>query len=512
MVRRLLALLLSVAPVAAQAAPRTLVASSTHFTIYADQDEASLRTFAESLESYDAVLRRLTGVQNSDDDVVPLTIFVREDQSDLDAGPNVLGYYRATAAGALAVVPQKVRGISVDSVPRIVLFHEYAHHFTLQNFPWLYSPWSVEGLAEFYSTIELGDGTATIGKPEPLRIRALKSRQLTALRYLLAPGERGLSSEQVSDLYASAWLLVHYLTLSKERGGQIDAYLRTRSSGANEEAAFQTALRASIPTIDRELRKYFSTGSLSYRVIERPPAVPVAIRPVTAGEAAAIDMIPRLRLVQVYASQATDKTTKVDRRWIANAADRLADKGRGLVRRFPDDPTVLEVAAESAALAGDWDDARAAATHLLELSPKSSRARLVLAQVAVGAAPAGDAAAAAAARKEILAANRARPNDPLPLIANFRSYADRGATIPQNAVDGLFRAYQLVPQDERVRLMLAREWINRKIYPQAAELLRPIAFDPHESPNQQEAKTLLAAIPPAAPATGPAAAPAPRTP
>lgn len=499
--RRLLALTLALAPVTALAAPKMRVASSVHFTVYAEQDEPALRAFAADLETYDAVLRRLTGARRDDGDTVPLTVFVRADERALDAGWGVLGYYLPTAAGPFVVVPQKVNGFRMQAVPRIVLFHEYAHHFTLQNDPSLYAPWCIEGLAEFYSTIELGPQTVSVGKPEPLRISTLRQPMRATLERLLSPGDRPLTYQQVDELYARGWLLIHYLTLSPERRGQIDTYLKARSGGASEEEAFRK-LGTTVAGMDAELRRYFKTGELAFGTVDRPAIGPVTVRDAREGEAAAIALIPDLRFLQQRDGQATAKTTRAERGITRDLAARLAGKARGIARRFPDDPTAQELLGEAALLAGDLDVARDAAVRTLELEPGSARAHLVLAGVA--GAP-GDAAAIAAARKEILAANRVAPDDPQPLIANYRSYFDRGVTPPQNAVDGLARAYQLAPQDDRVRVLLAREWIARKLFRQAGDLLRPVAFAPHKGLNRDEAKELLATLP------GPAEAPPPTT-
>lgn len=496
MIRRMVAAACALALSTQTADAKMLVASSPHFTVYADQDEPSLRRFAEELEGYDAVLRALTGVKADGDDIVPLTVHVRGDEYDVGGGYGVLGYYYAAAAGAFAVVPRKLHGFGVDSIPRIVLFHEYAHHFTYQNFPSLYAPWCVEGLAEFYSTVELGDGTATIGRPEPLRVRTLNGRWWTTLRHLLSPGDRPLTGGQTDELYARAWLLVHYLTLSKQRGGQIDGYLRARARHGTEEAAFRAALGTTVSAMDEELRRYYATRTLGYGTVQRPPTAAVAIRDATPGEAAADKLLPWLRILQTARDGfAPGKEGANDRRQLLTDARRLVGKARAQARKFAEDPTVQLLLAESEAVAGNYGEARAAAERTLRLSPANARAHLVLAEATLAAAPAGDAAALAAARGEIVRANHAAPNDPLPLIANYRSYAGRGTPVPPRAIDGLYRAHQLAPQDNIVRILLAGEWIAAKRFAPAATLLRPVAFSPHDSPARKQAQALLASVP-----------------
>lgn len=526
--RSLLFALFALVSSAASAAPEMRVAKTPHFTIYAGMTQADIRRFAQQLEDYDAVLRKLTGIA-PDTPPVPLTLYVRPDARDDDFGYGVLGLYRPVAAGPLALVPLRVYGFAtdgtslMDGVARIVLFHEYAHHFVLQHFPALYSPWFVEGIAEFYSTVELTETQAILGKPEPLRIGTL-ARQIADLRLLLVPSDKGLNGSQTSELYARAWLLVHYLTLSKQRGGQINTYIRTRNSGASEDKAFQVAFGTTIPAMDNELQAYFKARSLSFAVIDRPRVSPeIEVRDATAGEIALARIVPRLRMMQSAEEGLTAyKTSRVTRNRVEHFAGRLALDARAMGRKLPDDAQVQTIVAEAQLVADREEDARAAATRALQLDPKNARAQLVMARLALGALQPGDTAGVAAARKMIVAANRAAPDDPLPLAAYYQSFADYKLTPTRNAVDGLERAFELAPQDDKLRMLVATEAVAAKNYTRAAELLRPVAFDPHPGPRRDQAQKLLAALPDniaAAPAavgntaaaTGPAAAPAPRT-
>jgi hypothetical protein len=487
-------LMLVLCPWAAEAAPM-LVASSSHFRIFSNQSDAQLRSFAGQLERYDALLHHITGIQD-DTSVPPLTIYVVTDPSDVGMGSNILGYYASFAAGPFAVVPRKVYGISTAGVPQIVLFHEYAHHFMLQNFPALYSPWFVEGFAEFYSTTQITDTGANIGQPEPLRINDLMLNWTTSLPYLLAPGDKALTVAQTSELYARAWLLVHYLTLSSRRGGQISAYLKARSGGMGEEAAFQAAFHVSIQDMDKELRTYFAPHQLPYAAVDAPASGVVSVRPASAGEVALTKLVPRLRWLQNDEDWlATSKPGIADKISVEHHADQLAADARVAGRKQPDDMALQTIVAECELAAGQMDAARETASAILKVQPGDARAHLALGMAIIAGAKPGDMSAVLDGRKEIVAANRAAPDDPMPLIAYYRSFADHGLQPTALAVQGLERAQQLAPQDEQVRLMLAREEIALKRYRAAATLLRPVAFAPHPGPRRDEAQKLLASLP-----------------
>ncbi len=504
----------------ASAAPPMLVATSPHFRIFATEKEGDLRARAEGLERYHAVLHRLTGTRDTDD-IVPLTIYVVHDQGAIGAGWNILGYYSAPAAGPFIVVPDKVHGYHTDELPQIILFHEYAHHFMLANFPTLYSPWFVEGFAEFYSTADVSGTDATVGKPELLRIHTLMDHWTTPLASLIVPGEHSLTGLQTDQLYARAWLMVHYLTLSKQRGGQIEAYLKARSGGQTEPDAFQTAFHTSIDGMDGELKAYFATHQLSYVELATPVGETVSVRPATPGETAMADMTPDLRALQEEkAAFAVSKADVMEHDLFLHRAKKLASQVRGLVRKSPDDGALQEFAAECEALADEPDLAATSAREALRLAPGQDRAWLVLADLALAQPPANDRQHLLEARKDVVAANRAAPEDPMPLIAYYQSFVAHGLAAPEIAVEGLSRAQQLAPQNEAVRVMLARERISGKRYAEAANLLRPVAFAPHSSALRRDAQALLKSIPVAqegAPqpidgaAPPPPAAPAPAT-
>lgn len=494
---------------AGAAAAPMLVATSPHFKIYSAEGEADLRARAAGLERYDVVLHSLTQTKDYGE-IVPLTVYVVADQLALDAGPNVLGYYSDTAAGPFAVVPRKLWGVSVKGLPQIILYHEYAHHFLLQNFASLYSPWFVEGFAEFYSTAETDGATASVGRPEPLRIRSLMAERQVPLQKLLMPA-RPLGAEDTDALYARGWLLVHYLTLSKQRVGQIDTYLRIRGNGRTEEQAFQEAFGVPIATMDAELKTYFAPRRLAFISLDVPQAAAVTVREATPGETAVAKLMVRLRTLQQLAEHITAKSSVAAKLFFSRKSSQLAIDARAAGRKVPGDAAVQELIAEAELLAGETENAKASAEAALQLQPGNARANLVIAAAMV-AAPGVDKNSRVAARKRIVAANRAAPNDPMPLIAYYRSFADGAEAVPAIAVQGLERAQQLAPQDDNVRVMLAREEIGRKHYEVASRLLRPVAYAPHDGPQRAAALAMLKELPgdhEAAPAITPVSPPEP---
>lgn len=106
-----------------------------------------------------------------------------------------------------------------------------------------------------------------------------------------------------------------------------------------------------------------------------------------------------------------------------------------------------------------------------------------------GAKP--DAATWAKVRGLIIRANRAAPNDPLPLSAFYEWHELAGIKPPAVAVAGLRRALELAPQVSGLRLTLAAHLIGEAKRDDARVVLAPLLNDPHSSEVRAAARALL---------------------
>ncbi len=69
-----------------------------------------------------------------------------------------------------------------------------------------------------------------------------------------------------------------------------------------------------------------------------------------------------------------------------------------------------------------------------------------------------------------------------------------GRNAPAAAIDGLAQAVATMPQIDSFRLMYARELIDRARKPEARALLKPLAYEPHESGGREAALRMIAEI------------------
>jgi Tfp pilus assembly protein PilF len=181
---------------------------------------------------------------------------------DADGKPApVSGFFLGHPHGDFIVVDA-----GADDVRR-VLYHEAIHRFLQHHLP--EAPlWLNEGLAEFYSTIELGRGEAWIGRQVVEHVVRLEHQQRRPLGDLLATADadrdeaaRGDGGAAVHDgvFYAEAWALVHHLLVGEDGGREAVArYAGRLRDGEDPTAAFVEEfgdLAALDRRIDQELRR-----------------------------------------------------------------------------------------------------------------------------------------------------------------------------------------------------------------------------------------------------------------
>jgi hypothetical protein len=449
-------------------------ATSKRFIVYGEGDAASVRDLAAQLEKYDFVLRFATGVSKPPSPT-RLKVYVLPDmtavQRTLTGAPaGVAGYYEARSRGALAVTPRQGSGLG----SQVVLFHEYAHHFMFQYFPAAYPSWYSEGFAEYYGmTRFLKDDVVEVGHPAPRYLSFLYGQwlpvdeMLTAKRYADVP--------DVGMLYAEGWLLVHYLSGSKERAGQLGRYLKALNEGKDYDVATREAFGAGVKKLDAELRAYARKRRIE--VLRLP------FRPIDPGPIAMRTLAP--------AEQALIRhDIMLGRGVLAREAADFVKEVRAIVARFPGDAHALSILTEAERAAGNRE-AAAAAERWLAARPRAARALMhkgLLEIEALQAARSRDAKAWAAARQRLLDAHKADPIDAMVLEAYYDSFAAEGVLAPPGGQNALYRAFELLPQAGQLRYKLAWDFEQRGLIEDAIAIIKPAAYALHDEEDDDPKK------------------------
>lgn len=459
-------------------------AKSRHFTVYADTSEADIQAMATRLERFDATLRRLT---RTDDDPAKaangVTIYVTPSADGVrtlcgkgDWCRNIAGFYVPRVSGSVAFTPKRGGGDGGLN-PQIVLFHEYAHHFLLGSHQAAYPAWFSEGYAEFVATTTFEKDYVQVGVAAQHRAYGLYSGDALSAKALFATGNPKLSDAQRESVYSRGWLLTHYLMFDPVRGPHLQAYLRLLNDGT---PSIDAAIKAfgDLKKLDRDADAYLRRSTIPglrvpYATLGTPA---VAVRALTPGEAALI----RLRM---------RSTRGVNRE---TATPLYAEAARAAAP-YPNDARSQGWLAEMAYDAGQDDAAEAAADRAIAADPKSVQALLYKARVRLRraqAAKATDPKVWGEARGWIVKANRVATDDADVLASFYRAFQMQGVPPTKNAVAGLVRAVELVPQDPSLRFAAAGQFIQDKDLPAARAMLRPLAFDPHAGADNPAAKLI----------------------
>ncbi|MBB5710327.1 hypothetical protein [Sphingomonas xinjiangensis] len=456
------------APVSAHAA-EWHEASTAHFVVYSEQSPAKLEQFAGRLERFDAAIRWMRGLPDEPvGKANRVTVYVVDDTADVErlSFRNAAGFYQPRAGGSLAVVPRSAGAAETSLSAQAILLHEYTHHlFWTQSPNAVYPSWYIEGYAETLATVKFyDDGAIDYGRPPQYRGYGLMTGNALPIKKLLMADTLKLSDQQREGLYGRGWLLSHYLLLSGQRRGQLAEYLTAINAGKPPLEAAKAF--GDLDALDRELERYkrgtFGVRKLSASVI-KPAAV--QMRKLTAGEAATMDV--RIR-------------SKVGVN--AKSAPGVYERARRAAAAYPNDCGAQLVLAEAAYDARDYPAAEAAADRALKADANAVDAHVYKAMARMAAAQkAGDKTPAtwSAIRKIIAAGNRIDPEDPEPLILYYRSFVDIGAAPSDNAKAGLHKAFQLAPQDNRLRFNLATMLLRDGDKKGARAMLAPLAFQPH---------------------------------
>ena len=455
------------APAAAQADWHR--AESRHYIVYGDNDAATVRAKAEKLEKLDMVQHALTGVPDT-----PATVKMRvyllstnaRVQATMASGnPWVAGYYGATVRGPHAVSTDSDDKLAHFSA-QLVLFHELTHHFVQQYSRAAYPVWYSEGFADFIgsTTIESGN-VVTIGAPVDNRYFSLRGRRgedWIAVEKLLIAHDYAAVGDRLDLLYAEGWLLTHYLTLSGERQGQLGQYLSAINAGRSYKDAAKVF--GSLTQLNSDLKHYAARNKLPVKVITFKKIDPgsITVSPVPAAQAA-------LMTADIM----------MDAGVLARNAPGFAATVRKTAASFPRDPFALRMRVEADWLADERDDRAAALAQWAAIAPRDPTLlhhQALLAIDLLGAAKETNADKWEAVRRDLLVAHKLAPNDPSILKSYYDSYVMQGAEPTPGAQNALFRALDIVPQDDEVRYALAAAFEARGLYKDALTVIAPAAF------------------------------------
>lgn len=468
MFRKLTAFLLAVAT-AGPAVAGWKEATSTHFILYTQGSADSAKATAIELEKYLYVVRALSGSLKKPDSPLKLRVLMQPDITGVQAmepypSGGVAGFWTANARGAVFVGSRNDAGSGAFKLStRQIMYHELTHHFAQEFFPAAYPVWYQEGLAEYYGSIRVSaDNVASLGGLQEGRLRELEGNDWIPADRLLTAHSYG-DVGNVSLLYTEGWALVHYLSMTDGRKGQLTAYLTAVNGGVPYRKAATDAF-GDLGKLNSELDAYahrerFQELTLSFKQLDPGPVV---VRDLPPAQDA-------LLLLDLHL------TTGVPQSEFATFADRV----EGIARRYPDDPYTLSILVDTERLAGRSAGEAAAVDHWLKVAPNDGFALAAKARLetdALVAAKSTDEAAWTAVRRRLVQANKAAPDQPRILTGYYDSFSRRGVLSPESAQNALYHAFEVLPQDETLRGRVAADFEARGMIDDAIAIIKPAAY------------------------------------
>lgn len=481
-------------------------AETTHFIVYGDVPERTIRAYAQKVERFDALLRAYYPIE-VDHEIPKLEIFIAEGRRDMEKaypgiGASVGGYYSPNSARIHAVVDTDA--ISGD----MVLFHEYAHHFMFQMRSNAYPSWFVEGFAEYYATADVRPDRIQFGRHHPGRINSLSGAPNTWARMedVLTWRYTASGRYRASSYYAQAWAMTHYFMSTPERTRMLGQYLTAVVGGQDSVAAMQAATGRTPAQLQTDVRLYASgpIAVLTPQIDIPEPEVTVTSLSPAASDMAWIDLrLDRTPVKQEPPDDDGTEQSEAEKAREAREAREEAEHRADLIRqafaaaeRYPGDRMALLVEARAHRLS---DDPEAAFTTLEPLLTEDSADvdALRLAGVILLDLAEKETGDAAMGRRRAASGYLARAYESDPL--DFRVYlglnrAREGqARYPtDNDISTLEVAVALAPQSFDARLRLGQAYMARSMNAEAVAVLLPVSNSPHRSSSTRRAREMIA--------------------
>lgn len=450
------------------------VAETEHFIYYSEAPADELRETVGRMEKFDGLVRALSGNTRP---ASPVKVVMFE-VADMDAvnktfpfySEGVGGYYNSTSQGPFLVTFRNTLRSSSDSLFKAgrqsfawgpeVRQHEYLHHYMYQYFNANYPSWYSEGFAEYYGTMSFPEpNVVEIGHAPYFRIDTIRNQGWLNVEKLLTAKSYADVGDQIGLLYAEGWLLTHLASQKPERGKQLQAYLNAVANGTPYDKAAKDAF-GDLEALNKELKQH-RNDFRALRLSLKPQDVStIPVRELDDVESQLMRYKIRLYSGYKYSDLPLIIKTVQDMR----AAE-------------PDNRMGLSIQAQLENLAKKYADASATASRLLTLNPDDIEGLTQLGIAKTGLlTPESPADEWETAREPLRSAIKLSPIAIEARVALFKSYLNQKVLPSVEAQNRMVEALNLLPSNDDIRYLLARDFEQRDLIEDAIDVIKPAAF------------------------------------
>ena len=263
----------AVPPVPGKGGPAWIELTSPHFVVWTDAGEGTARALVREIEQLRQVVVG-TAFRGAEGSMKTFVIALRDDDERSQFVPDKFSALASPPDGNLLKEPVIVLSASsnLEASDRIEA-HELVHaisHAIIRRQP----RWFAEGMAKYYETVEMGDGTADIGRAPTNRGEPMVIHHLEPLAKIFECASLACTDYA---FYATAWALFTYLTnVHPDRLVHYEAVL---AETGDDRRAWQEAFAGvSLEQLETDMNQWLAHGShrvLHFKVALQTPAVQV---------------------------------------------------------------------------------------------------------------------------------------------------------------------------------------------------------------------------------------------
>lgn len=348
--------------------------------------------------------------------------------------------------------------MSVEN-PWSVVFHEYAHRLMDGNLSIRTDPWFEEGFAEYFSSIEVDDKQARVGKIPDQTYQILQQTGLMKVVDLLRVQQYTKTYNESGDrrttFYAQSGLVVHYLYDNQLLIKLADYFDALKNQNMPVDQALQKSFGMSADQFDKALRTYLNSGHYRYYAIATPAGIvpdQFTVAPVSLTDARALiaDIHAHSPDYQEKALSEFQEVLKLD----ANNASALRGLGFTYLQRrdFPHAAEYLKRAAEL-----DSKDPRVHYYHAMLLNQGGRM----------------DESKTAEMKKELQTAITLDPK--LADAYSLLGFAQAMSGELEKGLENTKRSIELAPREERYQFNLANIYMMNRKMDEAIAIFRALS-------------------------------------
>lgn len=270
----LLFLIILSCPLLLAGEPEWIEVRSPHFSVVTDDGERRGREVAMRFEQMRAVFAALI-VKANVNLPIPLQIVAFRNTKEMRQVAPLFNGKPTEVAGLFQQGSDRcfiMLDMSTENPWRVV-FHEYAHQLLNGTSTGTLDPWFEEGFAEYFSSIEVDDKEARVGRIPDDEYAILRQVGTMKIADLFKVRQNSKTYNESGDhrttFYAESGILMHYI-YDNSMLPKVGTYYDLRDRHVSVEDAIQRAFGMSADGFDMALRGYIRSGRFLYYRIPNP--------------------------------------------------------------------------------------------------------------------------------------------------------------------------------------------------------------------------------------------------